>query len=156
MCSSDLYEGDGAFVPDDVPVPAVADPVIDFVPHAKPGHRAPHMWVRRGDERVSTIMLFEGCFVLLAGDRGTAWIDGARTMAARLKPAIHAYRVAADGDLIPESDFCVLYGITPSGAVLVRPDGHVAFRAPRLTADPTSTLRHALDRVLQRGPVHQA
>jgi putative polyketide hydroxylase len=143
------YEGEGAFIPDDVPAPAVADPVIDYVPHAKPGYRAPHLWVRRGDERISTVLLFDR-FVLLTGAAGAPWIQAARTVHERGLPRLAAYVVAADGDLVPESDFCELYGITPSGAVLVRPDGHVAFRAPAGVADPTGVLVAALDRILCR------
>jgi putative polyketide hydroxylase len=62
------------------------------------------------------------------------------------------YRVAADGNLVPEHvDFCALYGVAPDGAVLVRPDGHAAFRAPKAVADPKAALASALDQVLQRG-----
>ena len=61
------------------------------------------------------------------------------------------YRVAADGDLVPEhADICALYGIAPDGAVLVRPDGHVAFRAPKAVTDRKAALASALDQVLQR------
>ena len=44
-----------------------------------------------------------------------------------------------------ETDLHVAYGITSTGAVLVRPDGHVAWRAPSLPADPAATLRTALN-----------
>jgi hypothetical protein len=44
----------------------------------------------------------------------------------------------------------VRYGIEPAGAVLVRPDGHVAFRAPKAVADPKAVLSDALDQILQR------
>ena len=143
------YEGQGAFVPDDVPLPKVGNSVIDFVPHAKPGHRAPHLWVKRGNERISTVLMFECNFTLLAGPEGARWIDAARELSVR-GPTITAWRVAEDGDLVPEGDFCALYGIEPSGAVLVRPDGHVAFRAPRLSGNPKQALIDALDVVLCR------
>jgi putative polyketide hydroxylase len=52
---------------------------------------------------------------------------------------------------VPEhADVCSLYGIAPDGAVLVRPDGHVAFRAPKAVADPKAALASALDQILQR------
>lgn len=144
------YEGKGAFVGDDIAPPAVDDPVIDFVPHAKPGHRAPHFWARQAQERVSSISLCHSQFVLFAGPAGDAWIRAAADDRLGLKSKIKAYRVAQDGDLIPESDFCLLYGIGPSGAVLVRPDGHVAFRAQDSTGDPAVRLGAALDHVLCR------
>jgi putative polyketide hydroxylase len=125
--------------------------VIDHVPHAKPGWRAPHFWVRTkaNGHRVSTVELLDGGFVVLAGPEGQAWCDAAR--AIDRPPKVMSYRVAADGDLVPEhADFCALYGIAPDGAVLVRPDGHVAFRAPKAVADPKAALASALDRALQR------
>lgn len=144
------YDCDGAFVHDDVAPPAVEDPVIDFVQHAKPGHRAPHFWAKRrvDGERVSSVMLSDRTFVLLAGAEGANWVDSANE--AGLAPKIAAYRVAPGGDLEPEVDFCALYGIDPTGAVLIRPDGHVAFRSASLPADPSATLRSVIDQVLQR------
>jgi hypothetical protein len=142
------YEGSGAFVHDSVAPPTVESPVIDYIPHAKPGYRAPHFWAMQGAARVSSIALFEGAFVLLAAPAGQLWITAARDPA--LVPAIKAYRVATDGDLIPEVDFPALYGLSASGAVLVRPDGHVAFRSVAMVEDPANTLRDVLDRILCR------
>jgi 2-polyprenyl-6-methoxyphenol hydroxylase-like FAD-dependent oxidoreductase len=145
------YAGPGAYVVDDIPPPEVANPVTEFVPHAKPGYRAPHFWVRKGGERVSTISLFDG-FVLLAGPEGNAWIEAASALDRTASPAIRSYRVADDGDLVSEVDFCALYGIAVDGTVLVRPDGHVAFRSPHRTDDPAADLGRALDIILCRQP----
>ncbi|WP_407696298.1 aromatic-ring hydroxylase C-terminal domain-containing protein [Streptomyces bikiniensis] len=41
-----------------------------------------------------------------------------------------------------------LYGIAPAGAVLVRPDGHVAWRAPDAVPDHDGTLRRVVRAVL--------
>jgi 2-polyprenyl-6-methoxyphenol hydroxylase-like FAD-dependent oxidoreductase len=144
------YEGDGAFVPDDVQAPEVSDPVIEYIPHAKPGYRAPHFWAMCGDQRVSSIYLCHERFVLLAGPEGSAWVAALEDSGSSIEPKIEAYRVAVDGDLVPDVDFCELYGIGPSGAVLVRPDGHVAFRAQSLPTDPLATLKQVLDHVLCR------
>jgi putative polyketide hydroxylase len=144
------YEGPGAFIPDDVPVPTVRNPVIDYIPHAKPGYRAPHFWAMRGTTRISSITLFDGAFVLLAGSAGQAWIDAVRDPEAGLVPDIQAHRVARDGDLVPETDFCALYGLGSSGAVLVRPDGHVAYRSAEIVEDPAKALQGVLDVILRR------
>jgi 2-polyprenyl-6-methoxyphenol hydroxylase-like FAD-dependent oxidoreductase len=146
------YEGAGAFVPDDAPPPTVTDPVVDFIPHAKPGYRAPHFWYKEtGDmERRSSIMLFDNVFVLLAGDKGQAWVDAARSLGDA--PRIKSYVVGGSGELAPEVSFTDLYGVSNEGAVLVRPDGHVAFRSKVGVQDARQTLREVLDKVLCRAP----
>ncbi len=46
------YEA-GALSPDGTDLPAVADRAADYAPNARPGSRAPHVWLRRGEERIS-------------------------------------------------------------------------------------------------------
>ena len=142
------YEGSGAYLPDGRPAPMVAHPVVDYVPNATPGYRAPHLWLRRAEERFSATDLFERHFVLLTGRAGGPWIDAVRHCQ---QPApVLAFEVSDSGDLRPESDFLGLYGINEDGAVLVRPDGHVAWRTARLVGRPGPTLHRALCAVLCR------
>jgi putative polyketide hydroxylase len=143
------YDKPGAFVPDDSVPPPLENVVTDYVQHAKPGWRAPHLWLRSGAKRVSSVLLFDR-FTLLAGPEGRAWVEAARKLDLPNTPAIAAYRVADDGDLVPESDFTVLYGIAADGAVLVRPDGHVGWRCAGNAADPAQVLRAAMDTMLCR------
>jgi hypothetical protein len=89
---------------------------------ALPGTRAPHLWIEHDGERVSTLDLFRQHLVLLAGPGGAAWGDGASAAGAELGVEIDVHKLGEDG--FPEA-----YGVTPSGAVLVRPDGYVAWRA---------------------------
>jgi hypothetical protein len=49
-----------------------------------------------------------------------------------------------DSRVLAEPEWPDLYGISPSGAVLVRPDGHVAWRSHATTTDPVADLRAAL------------
>jgi putative polyketide hydroxylase len=42
-------------------------------------------------------------------------------------------------------------GLSPSGALLVRPDGFVAWRAPDAPPDPAAALRQAARRLLGTG-----
>ncbi|HKQ02255.1 MAG TPA: monooxygenase, partial [Actinomycetes bacterium] len=61
------------------------------------------------------------------------------------------YRVAPDGDLVDKDEtFAQAYG--PDAAVLVRPDGVVAWRAPADTGDPRTAVEEALRRLLFRQP----
>ena len=84
----------------------------------RPGTRAPHVFLDHEGRRISTLDLFGGNFALLTGPQGLAWRDCATDM-----------RIDLDVHTIRQPEFADAYGITPSGAVLVRPDGFVAWRA---------------------------
>ncbi|MFC4504220.1 MULTISPECIES: FAD-dependent oxidoreductase [Streptomyces] len=129
-----------------------ADPEIPVVPEGldlsgAPGSRAPHLWVRRGGERISTLDLYERSMVLLvdsdAGDEGGWYTAGVR-LADVLSVPLVAYRMGAD--LVPDddADWRERHGIAAGGAVLVRPDGFVAWRTAGPVPDPEPTLRQVL------------
>ncbi|MFJ8110685.1 FAD-dependent oxidoreductase [Streptomyces sp. NPDC096132] len=138
-----------------------ADPATPVVPEGlsldgEPGSRAPHLWVRRRGERISTLDLYERDLILLsdggddAGEPG-AWHEAAARLADRESIPLVPYRVGADdADLMPEdgADWRTAHGIGPGGAVLVRPDGFVAWRSPGPSSDAQSTLRQVLRSVL--------
>ncbi|CAN3984564.1 FAD-dependent oxidoreductase [Kitasatospora purpeofusca] len=133
------------------------DPGGPVVPEAfesagEPGSRAPHQWLRRAGVRLSTLDLYEQTMVLLTGSAGTAWQEGARRAADRLAVPLEAFRIGSDGedDLAPEpgEDFAALHGIGPDGALLVRPDGFVAWRAEGPAEDPAGEVERALREVL--------
>lgn len=117
----------------------------------RPGARAPHVFLTRNGDRISTLDLFGKNFVLLAGPDGATWCEGARDAAKQLKVAIDAYRIDAAGDVIDaDRRFAGAYGITPGGAVLVRPDGFVAWRGRSAHEAPGRTLIEALSNLLCR------
>jgi len=138
-----------AVVPDGTPAPRVANPVTDYVPAARPGSRAPHAWLRRGGERISAIDLFDTAFTLLAGTSGQKWRDAAAMASHDLGVPLAAHIVGQDGDLGDEDGtWAQLYGVGPDGAVLVRPDGHVAWRSAAAGAEPRAELIRVLRAVL--------
>ncbi len=142
------YESDGV-IPDGTPPPPVANPVTDYIPGGRPGARAPHAWIERSRERLSTLDLFGERFVLLAGPSGSPWRDAAATVAGSLTVPLAAFTVGGDGDLSdPAKEWTTLYGIGPEGAVLVRPDGHVGWRCGEAAADPRRDIAAALRRLL--------
>ena len=47
-------------------------------------------------------------------------------------------------------EFMSAYELDETGAVLVRPDGHVGWRSRTMTGDPTATLRAATTAILGR------
>jgi len=116
----------------------------------RPGSRAPHVFLGRDGTQVSTLDLFNGNFVLLAGPDGAAWRDAAPAAAGPLGVSLDAY-VAGDAFLDdPHGAFPDAYGISPSGAVLVRPDGFTGWRAASLADDPEQRLQAALRSLLCR------
>ncbi len=115
----------------------------------QPGTRAPHVVVRRVEDRgaeVSTLDLFGRSFVLLAGPQAGAWFDAARSAG----PAVSAHRLGTD--LVDVEDrWPQAHGVGAAGAVLVRPDGFVAWRAPGAPdGDAAGALAAVLDRLLDR------
>lgn len=108
--------------------------------HARPGHRAPAVWLDTSVGRVSTIDLYDKVFTLLLGVDGGSW----RPEPQHSGP-VQVLQIGHDPLDRSETDLHVAYGITPTGAVLVRPDGHVAWRASSLPPDPAATLRTALN-----------
>lgn len=128
--------------PDGSEAPHVDDPVIDYAPTARPGHRAPHLWLDTNDQRRSTLDVPGTGFAVIAA-REASWIAAARSAARTLQVTINAI------DLAPEpAEFERVYGLGAGGAVLIRPDGHVAARWTDLPADCAGVLLAALRRAL--------
>jgi 2-polyprenyl-6-methoxyphenol hydroxylase-like FAD-dependent oxidoreductase len=142
----------GALVPDGSARPAVGNPVREFVPCGRPGARLPHAWTVRGGERVSTLdLLPPDRFTLIAGPAGAAWVEAAAAIstppaaAAISTPPLHVLAIGRDvAD--PGGAWLALLGIGNEGALLVRPDQHVAWRSARGAANPRDALRSALAR----------
>jgi 2-polyprenyl-6-methoxyphenol hydroxylase-like FAD-dependent oxidoreductase len=146
------YES-GAVVPDRTPPVARADPIADYVQNARPGARAPHLWLERGAQRHSILDLFDTAFVLITGAHGDPWREAATAIAAQDRIPLQSFRIGngAAVDLVDRAGaFLDLYGIDAGGAVLVRPDGFVAWRQPSLPPRPAAALRGALDQILAR------
>ena len=143
-----------ATVPDDLapdPLGIVEDPELTYVPSTTPGARVPHAWLGVAQGDASTIQLAgHGRFTLFTGPGGEAW-GTAPDVASGLVALVVVGPGREVGD--PYGDWAALLeaeGIGDTGAVLVRPDHHVAARFAALPADPTTTLTVTLDRALSR------
>ncbi|MEV6083375.1 FAD-dependent oxidoreductase [Streptomyces parvulus] len=138
-----------------------ADPATPVVPEGldltgAPGSRAPHLWLLRDDTRVSTLDLYEDALVLLSdAAQPTGWHEAATRLADELRIPLKPYRVGGtpEADLVQEDeeqDWAKAHGVTRGGAVLVRPDGFVAWRSPGPAPDPDAMLRQVVKAVLSR------
>ncbi|SDJ59322.1 FAD-dependent monooxygenase [Nonomuraea jiangxiensis] len=120
------------------------------VPNGRPGSRAPHVVFDWDGQRISTIDLFGSGFVLLADKQGgQSWVDAGRLVKERL--GVQLTRLLVGEELLDvEGRFQERYGISRGGAVLVRPDGYVAWRAQHPASDPTTTLETVMRQLLSR------
>ena len=112
-----------------------------------PGSRIPHYWLEKDGRAVSTIDL-TGQWLLLAGPEGAPWSGAAKSAAHSFANLpLDAWRVGAD--LVdPTRQFATSVGISADGAILVRPDGFVAWRADGAATGHEALLRAALGRAL--------
>lgn len=112
------YENSPICVPDGTPEPPDHPQV--YVPVARPGHRAPHVWTRREDGSICSLL-----------DRLGPWFtlicfEGVGEDARRLQAAAQAAGLPLDLLPVDEPDIKALYG--DCAHVLVRPDMMVAWR----------------------------
>jgi putative polyketide hydroxylase len=122
---------------------------------AQPGTRLPHLWVERHGERISTLDLIDGRFVLLVGPAGKLWQKAAPAVAASRGIELAVYRLAADGDLLDREDgWRTKLKMSDAGAVLVRPDGFVAWRST-LPINPERKFGQVLSSILGRPTADQ-
>lgn len=128
-----------------VPDGTVAKPLNSRVyePTDRPGSRFPHMWLDSARKR-STLDWFDRQFVLVAGPLGHEWKRAAEA-AARTAGVDVEFRQLPRVN--PEDGF----QMGMRGAALVRPDGHVCYRAAWLPADASGEVTAALQQVLGRG-----
>jgi putative polyketide hydroxylase len=119
--------------------------------NGQPGTRVPHLWLERQGRRISTLDLLDGRFVLLTGPAGKSWREAAPRAAAFLGIELAAYRVGSDGDLVDlENSAPRKMGLLAEGAVLVRPDGFVAWRTDTQPPSPEPRLVQVLSSILCR------
>jgi putative polyketide hydroxylase len=137
-----------AVVADGTALPVVEDSYSDYVQTATPGCRAPHVWLGQPEAELSTLDLFGPAFTLLTAPDGAAWRGAAADVSKGLGVPIDAYTVGGTG-LQDRGRFAEVYGMEADGAVLVRPDGHVAWREARGPAS-SAALGAALARMLGR------
>ena len=111
---------------------------------ATPGARLPHATLQGPGSTMSTHDLIGHGLTLITGPGGEAWLDAAKTVAAGTPFPISAHVVGADFDSA-DGMFCERFGLGSDGAVLVRPDGHIAWRREAgMVVDHVAELRAAL------------
>ena len=150
-----FYES-SAIVPDGSPPPApTRDADLYYQASTVPGSHLPHAWV--GDNRRRFAMMDLAPydrFTLITGIAGEAWAAVADKVAHELGVPL-ATVVIGPGREVTDLyyDWAKVRGIEEAGALLVRPDKHIAWRSDSLPADTAGALRDALASVLGRKEV---
>lgn len=143
----------GALVADGSAPPEVDPLGGTYRPTTRPGHRLPHAWIERGGERISTHDLAGngGAFVLITGDDGDRWRAAAASVAKQagvtlVDAAIGAELTYRD----PDGSWQRVREIGEGGAILVRPDNHVAWRSPGASSQAAAELDSAFAQLMYR------
>ncbi len=123
-----------------------------YRPTTRPGHRLPHAWLEADGARISTHDLVgtRAGFALITGAEGAPWASAAAALARELGISIQHVAIGPGHDQDVDGQWARVGGISPGGAVLVRPDNHVAWRAEHLPAQPRAALAGALTAILAR------
>jgi 2,4-dichlorophenol 6-monooxygenase len=143
-----------AVVPDGTTRPEpTRDPDLYYEASTVPGSHLPHAWV--GDNTTKHAMMDLAPydrFTLISGIAGEAWEDAAEKVSHELGVPVEAV-IIGPGRPVTDLyyDWSKLREVEEGGALLVRPDKHIAWRSHTLPADPGSELRAALSQVLGRG-----
>ncbi|MEX2525638.1 MAG: FAD-dependent monooxygenase [Gammaproteobacteria bacterium] len=119
---------------------------------SRPGANLPHAWLTENGHRVSTLDLCgRGKFTLLTGLGGEAWLDAARTVEKELGLEIRTHVIGFGRQYEdPYGDFARLSEISETGALVIRPDLFVGWRAQAVSDNATADLRAAMSRILGR------
>jgi 2-polyprenyl-6-methoxyphenol hydroxylase-like FAD-dependent oxidoreductase len=119
------YDNSPIVVPDGTPAPP--DQTSNYTQTARPGARAPHVWLSRGR---STLDVYGRGFVLLRLGRDAP--DGAGIVAAAKAKGVPLTVIPLDESAV--------FAAYQRRLVLVRPDGHVAWRDDHEPADAPALL----------------
>jgi len=144
------YES-AAVVPDGTPDPGYSrDAELYYEATTWPGAHMPHVWLLEHGLQVSTLDLCgKGRFALITGTGGEAWQDAAKATEAAFGVEIAVHIIGHGRELEdPYGDFARIRGTTETGAILVRPDLHVAWRADRISDTAAADLRSAMGQLL--------
>lgn len=153
------YKGSVAIVDDidididtnGTPCPALPrDPILHYSPTTHPGSYLPHAFVEHHRRQISTLDILEpGQFSLIVGIGGDPFVTAAQKISQELNVQVPVYAVGYRceyDDVLGQ--WSGVRQISDRGALLVRPDGHVAWRCLDRPQDPVGALHCALRQVL--------
>lgn len=142
----------GALVHDGSVLPQRDPTGRHYVPSTRPGNRLPHAWVESNGQKISThdLVPCDG-FVIITGQADSVWEVAARQAAKQFGIRIDVVSIA-DNSGVKDSkhEWRRIREFGDDGAILVRPDQIIAWRAMRAQKEATQTLESVLRSVLRQ------
>jgi len=139
---------EGAVAPDPHEDAPLEQRVMDYEPTTRPGARFPHVELLANGQVASSHDLIDySRYTLLVATAG-AWVNALAALTPGLESDVHAIVIdeldADAGSRRCLRDMCELGA---GGALLIRPDGHVAWRHRDASPDPAGALKEALEQI---------
>jgi 2,4-dichlorophenol 6-monooxygenase len=144
---SSAVVSDGSTLPE-----PTRDPDLYYQQSTVPGSHVPHAWVGDSMRKLAIMDLapYTG-FTVLTGIAGEAWKAAADKVAHDLGIELRTVVIGPGRDVTDlYYDWARLREVEESGALLLRPDKHIGWRAASLPEDPEQQLRAALAAILSR------
>lgn len=147
-----FYYADGAVIPDGTEPPLRGALGDLHTPTMRPGHRIAHAWLKRGKETVSTLDLAGlDHFTIFVNGPANGWETAIASASEAAGVDIRLVTVGADGEWQSDDGrWDAVSGLEAGGALVVRPDQHVAWRAAQSVASPAEALSNVLAKVLAK------
>lgn len=126
------------------------DPDLYYEMSTVPGSHLPHAWVGGTMTRMAMMDLAPyHRFTLVTGIAGEAWAAAADKVATELGIPLGTVVIGPGREVTDlYYDWAKLREVEESGALLVRPDKHVAWRSMVMPEDPEGALRTAMSQIL--------
>jgi 2-polyprenyl-6-methoxyphenol hydroxylase-like FAD-dependent oxidoreductase len=111
----------------------------------QPGTRAPHVPLKKGQEKLSTLDFFGKDWVVISKDKSWQGLAAEASTATGIK--CNFALVGGSVEEEADGEFERLFGLGSSGAALVRPDGYIAWRMVNKPDDAGELLNTILAKV---------
>jgi 2,4-dichlorophenol 6-monooxygenase len=118
----------------------------------RPGAHLPHVWLTVNQRRISTLDLCgKGTFTLLTGVAGQSWREAAAQVSQAMGVEIRVHVIGPGQQYVDTyGDYARMSEIDESGALLVRPDMFIGWRAADASMSSQVQLSAALHAILGR------
>lgn len=142
-----FHYGEGIVFPENSTKPQIGNGIRDYQPTTWPGCRLPHAILQRNGQTLSTLDLAQpdALVLLVSHQQQSIWQPAVAALAKYYAFPLHLIAIAdqedSEGSLLDcMGAWAACREVDATGAVLVRPDGHVAWRVLSAPTDPEATL----------------